>query len=78
MPFWKPKKKKKTVHKTKSAKPLPKYEPKPLIPPEIPKIDISAKQQKEPQKPAPKKVSPPRGLEGLRSDDGLRVFKCCR
>lgn len=42
MPFWKPKKKKKAVHKAKPAKSLPKYEPKPFIPPEIPKIDISA------------------------------------
>ena len=50
MPFWKPKKKKKAVHKAKPAKSLPKYEPKPFIPPEIPKIDISANQQKEPQK----------------------------
>lgn len=33
MPFWKPKKKKKAVHKAKSAKSLPKYEPKPFIPP---------------------------------------------
>ena len=49
MPFWKPKKKKKAVHKAKPAKSLPKYEPKPFIPPEIPKIDISANQQKEPQ-----------------------------
>lgn len=57
MPFWKPKKKKKAVHKTKPAKSLPKYEPKPFIPPEIPKIDISANQQKEPQKPALKKAS---------------------
>ena len=57
MPFWKPKKKKKAVHKAKPAKSLPKYEPKPFIPPEIPKIDISANQQKEPQKPAPKKAS---------------------
>ena len=57
MPFWKPKKKKKAVHKAKPAKSLPKYEPKPFIPPEIPKIDISANQQKEPQKPAPKKDS---------------------
>ena len=48
MPFWKPKKKKKAVHKAKPAKSLPKYEPKPFIPPEIPKIDISANQQKEP------------------------------
>ena len=60
MPFWKPKKKKKAVHKVKPAKSLPKYEPKPFIPPEIPKIDISANQQKEPQKPAPKKASSPR------------------
>lgn len=60
MPFWKPKKKKKAVHKAKPAKSLPKYEPKPFIPPEIPKIDISANQQKEPQKPAPKKASSPR------------------
>lgn len=60
MPFWKPKKKKKAVHKAKSAKSLPKYEPKPFIPPEIPKIDISANQQKESQKPAPKKASSPR------------------
>ena len=57
MPFWKPKKKKKAVHKAKPAKSLPKYEPKPFIPPEIPKIDISANQQKEPQKPALKKAS---------------------
>ena len=47
MPFWKPKKKKKAVHKAKPAKSLPKYEPKPFIPPEIPKIDISANQQKD-------------------------------
>lgn len=60
MPFWKPKKKKKAVHKAKPAKSPPKYEPKPFIPPEIPKIDISANQQKEPQKPAPKKASSPR------------------
>ena len=60
MPFWKPKKKKKAVHKAKPAKSLPKYEPKPFIPPEIPKIDISANQQKESQKPAPKKASSPR------------------
>lgn len=60
MPFWKPKKKKKVVHKAKPAKPIPKYEPKPFIPPEIPKIDISANQQKEPQKQAPKKTSSPR------------------
>ena len=60
MPFWKPKKKKKAAHKAKSAKSLPKYEPKPFIPPEIPKIDISANQQKESQKPAPKKASSPR------------------
>lgn len=57
MPFWKPKKKKKAVHNAKPAKSLPKYEPKPFIPPEIPKIDISANQQKESQKPAPKKAS---------------------
>ena len=57
MPFWKPKKKKKAVYKAKPAKSLPKYEPKPFIPPEIPKIDISTNQQKEPQKPAPKKAS---------------------
>lgn len=43
MPFWKPKKKKKVVHKAKPAKSLPKYEPKPFIPPEIPKIDIFSK-----------------------------------
>lgn len=61
MPFWKPKKKKKAVHKAKPAKSLPKYEPKPFIPPEIPKIDISANQQKGPQKPAPKKL-PRQGL----------------
>lgn len=30
MPFWKPKKKKKAVHKAKPAKSLPKYEPKPF------------------------------------------------
>ena len=60
MPFWKPKKKKKAVHKAKPAKSLPKYEQKPFIPPEIPKIDISANQQKESQKPAPKKASSPR------------------
>ena len=63
MPFWKPKKKKKAVHKAKPAKSLPKYEPKPFIPPEIPKIDISANQQKEPQKPAPKKASSSRADE---------------
>lgn len=57
MPFWKSKKKKNAVHKAKPAKSLHKYEPKPFIPPEIPKIDISANQQKEPQKPAPKKAS---------------------
>ena len=60
MPFWKPNKKKKTVHKAKPAKTLPKYEPKPFVPPEIPKIDISAKQQKEPQKLLPKKAPPQR------------------
>lgn len=67
MPFWKPKKKKKAVHKAKPAKSLPKYEPKPFIPPEIPKIDISANQQKEPQKPAPKKAS------SSRADDKMFV-----
>lgn len=91
MPFWKPKKKKKAVHKAKPAKSLPKYEPKPFIPPEIPKIDISANQQKEPQKPAPKKASSSRAddkkyfiakstvghLERLRSDDCLRILQCC-
>lgn len=40
MPFWKPKKKKKAVHKAKPAKSLPKYEPKPFIPPEIPTRDL--------------------------------------
>ena len=92
MPFWKPKKKKKAVHK---AKPLPKYEPKPFIPPEIPKIDISANQQKEPQKSFLAKggrqevfhrnfqqtrvraKSTVGHLEGLRSDDGLRILQCC-
>lgn len=44
MPFWKPIKKKKTVRKAKPAKPLPKYEPKPFIPPEIPQVDISPPQ----------------------------------
>lgn len=44
MPFWKPIKKKKTVHKAKTAKPLPKYEPKPFVPPEIPRVDISPPQ----------------------------------
>lgn len=49
MPFWKPKKKKKAVHKAKPAKSLPKYEPKPFIPPEIPKLifqQISRKSHK--------------------------------
>ena len=100
MPFWKPKKKKKTVHKAKPDKSLPKYEPKPFIPPEIPKIDISANQQKESQKPAPKKSFLAKGgrqevfhrdiqqarvrakstvgyLEGLCSDDCLRILQCC-
>lgn len=44
MPFWKPIKKKKTVRKAKPAKPLPKYEPKPFVPPEIPRVDISPPQ----------------------------------
>lgn len=44
MPFWKPIKKKKTVRKAKPAKPLPKYEPKPFVPPEIARVDISPPQ----------------------------------
>lgn len=76
MLFWKPKKKKKTVHKVKKAnltpkhepKPyIPKYEPKPYVPPEIPKIDISAKQKKESPKPAAPKKSQPK-------DEGKKDF----
>lgn len=44
MSFWKPMKKKKAVRKAKTAKPLPKYEPKPFVPPEIPRFDISPPQ----------------------------------
>ena len=75
MPFWKPKKKKKVVHKAKPAKPIPKYEPKPFIPPEIPKIDISANQQKEPQKQAPKKL-PHRGRTTRSISSKLSTNSC--
>lgn len=97
MPFWKPKKKKKAVHKAKPAKSLPKYEPKPFIPPEIPKIDISAKRatkagseksflakggrqevfHRDIQQARVRAKSTVGHLEGLRSDDCLRILQCC-